>query len=354
MSGSQPGPIVLLGSGETAPSMQKVYHHVFSLLEERPRVAILETPAGFEPNSAEVAAAIGRYLRKRLQNFQPQVVTVPARRATGSHSTNDRELLAPLYAANVMLTGPGSPTYAVRHLRGSVCWDVMRIGHRLGRTLFLSSAATVAIGHLALPVYEIYKVGMDLHWQPGLDLLADFGLMLTVIPHWNNRSGGQSLDTRRCYMGRERFERLRAMLPSQLDLTVLGIDENTAAVLLPASGQCQVLGQGAVTLLRGEDQEVFPPGSSFALSRLGPWAPPAAGQGLDAAVWRDVEQRMSQAMQAQEEDVVPSDEVREWLRQRAAARDAKDWSRSDQLRDRIQACGWIVQDTAQGQKLERG
>ena len=51
----QPGMILLLGSGETAPGAQKIYHWLFSRIREQTgdgiRVAVLETPAGFEPNS---------------------------------------------------------------------------------------------------------------------------------------------------------------------------------------------------------------------------------------------------------------------------------------------------------------
>lgn len=40
------------------------------------------------------------------------------------------------------------------------------------------------------------------------------------------------------------------------------------------------------------------------------------------------------------------------LDERAAARTAKDWARSDTLRDTLRAAGWVVRDTAEGQTLE--
>ena len=51
----------------------------------------------------------------------------------------------------------------------------------------------MASGRYTLPVYEIYKVGQDLHWIDGLSFFGDFGLRLSVIPHWNNNDGGQEL-----------------------------------------------------------------------------------------------------------------------------------------------------------------
>jgi cysteinyl-tRNA synthetase len=47
----------------------------------------------------------------------------------------------------------------------------------------------------------------------------------------------------------------------------------------------------------------------------------------------------------------PSDEVRAVVEEREAARAAKDWQRSDDLRDRIAALGWIVQDGPEGPTL---
>lgn len=351
LTAPQPGGIVLLGSGETAPSVQKVYHRVFADLDDRPQVAILETPAGFEPNSEAVAGDIALYLEQHLQNYHPQATTIPARRSDGELSTNNPELLAPLYTADVILTGPGSPTYAVRHLRDSLCWDLMRICQRLGCTLFLSSAATVAIGLVTLPVYEIYKVGMDLHWQPGLDLFGDWGLALTVIPHWNNRSGGEGLDTRRCYVGTERFRRLLDLLPPERGMRILGIDENTAVRVLPTTGQCEVLGNGAATILYGDAEACYEAGQVFSLDELGDWSLPAVHEGIDSGRWRAIWARLEEVARERQTDSALPPEVQTWLQARQAARAVRDWVQADRLRDLIQARGWEVRDTPHGQEV---
>lgn len=347
------GDIVLLGSGETAPSMQRIYDRIFSRLTQRPRVAILETPAGFEPNSEEVARDVDRFLRVHLQNYRPQVTTVPVRRSDGPFSTNNPDLMGPIYEANVILTGPGSPTYAVRHFRDSLCWEICRICHRLGRTLFLSSAATVAAGHLSLPVYEIYKVGLDLYWSEGLDLFAPFGLKLVVIPHWNNQSGGSGLDTSRCYMGRNRFNELLDLLPAEDGLTVLGIDENTAVIMNPSSGRAQVLGQGRATIVRNDETLEIVHDHDFALEELGAWSLPDAQSGLDPGIWSQTVRKLKDLELRAMEEETPSAEVRDWLQQRERARQAKDWPLSDRLRDRIRTHGWQVMDTPSGQTLTR-
>ena len=47
-------------------------------------------------------------------------------------------------------------------------------------------------------------------------------------------------------------------------------------------------------------------------------------------------------------------EVEELVAARAAARGAKEWKKSDEIRDQIAALGWIVKDTKDGQKVIRG
>ena len=57
-----------------------------------------------------------------------------------------------------------------------------------------ASAMALAVSTHTLPVYEIFKVGSELHWMPGLDLFKGIGLDLTIVPHWNNNEGGAKLD----------------------------------------------------------------------------------------------------------------------------------------------------------------
>src|SRR5690606_14278371 len=78
----------------------------------------------------------------------------------------------------------------------------------------LASAAAATAGLLALPVYEIYKVGARPHWLPGPDLLAHVDLPVAVIPHYDNAEGGTH-DTRYCYLGERRLSQLERQLPEE-------------------------------------------------------------------------------------------------------------------------------------------
>ena len=53
-----PGLITLIGSGETAPSGRALYEPAFDRLTKPVKVAVMETPAGFELNSPHVASRI--------------------------------------------------------------------------------------------------------------------------------------------------------------------------------------------------------------------------------------------------------------------------------------------------------
>ncbi len=53
------------------------------------------------------------------------------------------------------------------------------------------------------------------------------------------------------------------------------------------------------------------------------------------------------------EDGLPQ-EVQKLVDDRAAARKARDWKKSDELRDAIKALGYILEDTPQGQKVRKG
>jgi hypothetical protein len=342
----KPGLIIFLGSGETSASGQKVFDWLLRRLPPRIRVAILETPAGFELNSAQVAGRIGDFLDHHLQNYQPQVTIVPARKRGTPFSPDEPGIAELVLGADVIFMGPGSPTYAVRQLKNSLAWHTTIGRHRLGAALVLASAATVAAGAYALPVYEIYKVGEELHWESGLDLLKPYGLSLVFVPHWNNSEGGPDLDTSRCYMGRARFDQLLDMLPP--GITVIGIDEHTAVALDLDAEAGQVLGQGSVSLLCNGTERRLEQGMSFPLSQLGPVHKPEPQVGLPAQVWEQVKAAQVQPTVA----FSPSSEVLLLVKEREAARARHDWPTADALRAQIASLGWRALDTRDGPQLE--
>jgi hypothetical protein len=312
-----------------------------------PRVSIVETPAGFELNSEQVAGHVAKFLQAHLKNYQPQTRLIPARKKGTDFSPDHPEIAEPILESDLIFMGPGSPTYAVRQLEKSLAWEYLLACHRLGGGLALSSATTVAISASALPVYEIYKVGQDLHWQPGLDFFAAYQLSLVFIPHWNNKDGGKELDTSRCYMGKSRFDSLLKMLPK--DQIVIGIDEHTGLILDFSDCCFHVIGSGNVTVLAHDSEIVHPTGSSVELEELGNFILPDPQEGISPASWQsalDFQERLSQK-------ILPPQEVVNLADKRQQARQEKDWQAADDLRREIEKEGWIIDDNPEGYKLKK-
>jgi hypothetical protein len=345
------GPIMLFGSGETSTSGQKIFDRLLREFPPSPRIALLETPAGFELNSSQVVGKVADFLKHHLQNYNPQPVLIPARAKGTYYSPNSQEVVAPLLEADLLFLGPGSPTYTVRQLEGSLAWKYLLARHQFGAGLALSSAAVIAISTYALPIYEIYKVGENLHWKSGLDLFSIYGLSLTFVPHWNNNDGGSALDTSHCYMGKSRFDKLLDLLPEEQ--TIVGIDEHTGLYFDCAGGEARVYGKGKVTIFNNENVFKISDGEVIPFEALGQCHEPDLRHVIPAEIWEKTLAFSQAAIKVRaEEEKVPV-EINELVKKRETARQEKEWGMADDLRDLIRESGWHVDDTPEGPKLRR-
>lgn len=338
----RPGAIVLFGSGETAAAGREALHWLPASGREPRSAVVLETPAGFEANAEAVAGRYARFLRRQPELHGARVSQVPARKRGTPLSPDAPDVAWPILGAELIALGAGSPTYAVRQLERSVAWSNVVAAHLLGATVFLASAAAIAAGTCALPVYEIYKVGEDPRWNAGLRLFEVYGLRLAVMTHWNNRDGGADLDTSRCYMGEARFDELLGLLPDSV--AIVGIDEHTALAMDPAVGAADVIGRGGVTLVRDGQATAFESGARIPLTELGPFTMPDARETVADEVRREVEEA-----HVEREAAPPSVDTLVASRERARA--ARDWSTADRLREEIAQGGWEVRDTPDGPRV---
>ena len=252
--------LAIMGSGETSPTMVTVHRGLVDRLPADRRTGeLLDAPYGFQTNAADISArAVGYFARS---------VGLPVRvLADADVGPAPERALAALRTAPWVFAGPGSPSYALRR------W----LGHPIGRALcdrlhtgsglsVLASAAAATLGRFAVPVYEIYKVGAEPHWLPGLDALTAVGLPVVLIPHFDNTEGGTH-DTRFCYLGEQRLLAMERQLPD--DCAVLGVDEHTAMVIDLAAGTVEVTGRGVVTVRRCFGSTVLPAGSGIGLAEL--------------------------------------------------------------------------------------
>lgn len=341
-----------MGSGETSAAGGQIFEAVAAQLDRPLVISLLETPAGFELNASRVAGRVADFIISRLQNYSPVVKLIPARKRGTAYSPDSEAVLEELLDSQMIFMGPGSPTYAIRQLRGSLAWAYTRALHRMGAAIVMASAATIALGSAALPVYEIYKVGQDPFWSSGLDFFKPYGLDIVLMPHWNNSEGGSEVDTSRCFIGRERFDPLCAQLPPET--RVVGLDEHTGMVLDLARQTGKVLGKGQVHILSDCDERAYSEGEDFPLSALGPFHPVADPvEGIGAETWQAVAQGRQNKADAQKAPIRVPGEVQKLVDQRQDARQKKNWAESDRLRGEISALGWKVLDTPDGPQLER-
>ena len=185
-----------MGSGALTSTMVEGHKGLLKQLPEPPQAAFLDTPAGFQLNVDQISGKAAEYFRIHIQ--QPMVISS----FKSQEKITDFEAQQAFHIlrnSNYVLIGPGSPTYAVRQLKESPVPEILTQCVVKGGCLVAASAAALTVGRFTLPVYEIYKVGHDLHWVDGMDVLGQFGFDLVVIPHWNNAEGGTH-DTRFCFV----------------------------------------------------------------------------------------------------------------------------------------------------------
>ena len=260
--------LTIMGSGETSPTHSKTHRDLLARLGPKPVPAVLlDTPVGFQSNAEQLSAKAVEYFRVSVQ----AEIEVATWRSAEVDALTTETMMTKLRRARYVFAGPGSPTYALRQWQRSQVPVVLAEKLASGGAVTFASAAALTLGVATVPVYEIYKVGADPAWAPGLDLTAVAGLRCAVIPHYDNAEG-QNHDTRFCYLGEDRLARLERELPE--GAFVLGVDEHTGLVLDLDAGSGTVVGLGGVTVRREGRSVVFPSGSTVTIDDLR-----AAGEG---------------------------------------------------------------------------
>ncbi|HXG36169.1 MAG TPA: cysteinyl-tRNA synthetase, partial [Dehalococcoidia bacterium] len=204
------GVVTLIGAGELMSATSHLHRAALQRVGGPVSAVFLDTTAGFETNVEAIVQKAVEYYRHHLQT-ELRVVHYPhAGKATPAETA---AAINEIRSTNFIFAGPGSPTYAIRQWRDSPVWAAVVQRFEEGAHLLFASAASITLGTHSLPVYEIYKAGLDPYWEDGLDLLGRLGLRVTIIPHFNDSSGGENYDSRYCYVGARRFDMLQAELP---------------------------------------------------------------------------------------------------------------------------------------------
>jgi cyanophycinase-like exopeptidase len=256
--------LVIMGSGETSPTMIKVHRSLFERLGDGGPVpaVLLDTPVGFQENAEIIATKAVEYFRESVGR---EIEVATWRSSATVDPVGYETMLARVRAARYVFAGPGSPSYALKQWAGSQVPAALAEKLQTGGCITFASAAALTLGRFTVPVYEIYKVGDDLRWLDGLNLVAEAGLDAVVIPHFDNAEGGNH-DTRFCYLGERRLAAMERLLPDST--FVLGVDEHTACTIDLDAQTATVEGRGVVTVRRAGQVSTVTNGSTVPLAQL--------------------------------------------------------------------------------------
>ena len=265
--------LVIMGSGETAPTMTTPHRRVFEQLAAATGgpvdAVLLDTPFGFQENVEILAAKTAEYFTDAAHRT---VKIAGLARTDHGDVVAIETAIAKIRAADWIFAGPGSPTFALRQWADTPIPEAIVDKLLNGGAVVFSSAAALTLGRKTIPVYEVYKSGADPYWVDGLDVLSEVGLPVVVIPHYDNKEGGNH-DTSKCYLG----ERRLAMLEPELDddVFILGIDEHTGVIIDLDANTAEVVGKGGVTLRKDGVSTRIETGTTVPFSTLqaGPVTP---------------------------------------------------------------------------------
>lgn len=259
---TSPRILAIMGSGETAPTMNGPHRAIFERLGPDVDAVLLDTPFGFQENAPILASKAIEYFRDAVSR---RVEAAGLTRTDTSDTVAVERGVAKVRSADWVFAGPGSPTFALEQWRNTAVPDAIGEKLRSGGAVVFSSAAALTLGKVTVPVYEVYKVGVDPYWLEGLDVLTEIGLDVAVIPHYDNAEGGNH-DTRFCYLGERRLAMLEPELPE--GCFVLGIDEHTGVVMDLDADTAEIVGKGAVTIRRAGESFRIESGQTIPIDTL--------------------------------------------------------------------------------------
>ena len=263
--------LVMMGSGETAPTMIKPHREFFARLGDAPAV-VLDTPYGFQENADDISDRAVAYFDASVG----RKVNVVSWRSRDLGPAARARALADLGDAGWIFAGPGSPTYALRQWRDTEVPQLITDRLKRGGVVVFASAAALTLGSHTVPVYEIYKAGESPAWAEGLDIVRQVtGMPVVVVPHYDNAEGGHH-DTRFCYLGERRLSQMEQMLPD--DTFIIGVDEHTAVTLDLDATTATVSGNGTMTIRRHGASTVFGSGTVLTFDELNREHPGSASE----------------------------------------------------------------------------
>ncbi len=246
----RPGSLALVGSGEYTAAMVSTDRHLLATwagAAAPAQVVLIPTASGLEPGMPERWNAQGS---AHFSALGAHVTALPLITRADAH---DPAITAALASADYIYFSGGNPEYLIDTLRDTPSWEIIHARHRQGAVLAGCSAGAMMLGTATVRIRTILE-GQPPTWVPALGLVAG----IVVIPHFDRIAAA---------FGRERFQQLLGLVPP--DLTLLGIDEDTALIgeIQPDhSCRWQVMGRQTVVLAHAGQLTSFVAGETVPLA----------------------------------------------------------------------------------------
>jgi cyanophycinase len=232
-----PGPVALVGSGEYLPVMDDVER---GLLAGRPSVWVQLATAAAPEGQGSLARWHGQGAQAADRLGVTQVVVPVVDRV----SADDEAIAGLVQGAGLVYLSGGNPTFLAETLAGTRTWAAIHAAWQAGAALAGCSAGAMA---LAGQVARIR--GPIGHPVTGLGVVPG----VVVLPHFDKMAG------------RVPDVVLRGLLSTH-GLMVLGIDEDTAVVGDPGTGEpWRVQGRQSAWVLTPDGRVEHPAGSEITL-----------------------------------------------------------------------------------------
>ena len=221
------GPLALVGGDELHPGNEPQDALLAAAAGDGPAYVVATAAARHRP---ELAVA---HAREWFAHLGLDVVELPVRNRTQARSPDTAELAA--HGRFFYLVG-GDPGIVPDVLYDSPVWNAIVSAWRSGAALAGSSAGAMAMGRWTL-IRGRYPGDRRRRYRDALDLVPG----VAVLPHFAT-------------FGREWVESALEERPSD-DVTLLGVDERTAAVW--SYDGWRAMGDGAVTVVTIRGERVF-------------------------------------------------------------------------------------------------
>ena len=327
----KPRIITLFGSGETSPHMAKLYRNLINNPDSKSNNNfLLDTPFGFQENHNILSNKIIKYFQEKV-NLKIETINFP------DENSYDENIKKNIINSDFIFSGPGSPTYALKIWNKYGINSLLESKIRNGGILAFSSAAALTFGSYVIPVYEIYKVGETPRLIPGLDLLSFLEKKTIVVPHFNNKEGGDH-DTSHCFIGKKRFDNLI----KNKDVLMIGIEEHTSITFDLNDSSIRVDGKGKVLLKSLKGVIEINNGETMGINKINSEYVP-----LEEA------KEILETETDEKKDEKVNVDIDLLINIRNKARLKKDWDLSDQVRDILISNNIEIEDNSDGSKWKR-